>query len=115
MARKPSGPPPKSKRPASTSIKSVAVQAPVVAVPAGRVASPDAPRPSFNLIRMLAGFPRFVLEVRAEARKITWTSWRETWITSMMVFMMVAITAVFFLVVDQIMSHGMQLLLKLAA
>ena len=113
MARKPSGPPPKSKRP--TSIKPVAVQAPVVATPAGRIATPDAPRPSFNPVSILTGLPRFALEVRAEARKITWTSWRETWITSMMVFMMVAITAIFFLVVDQILSHGMQFLLKLAA
>jgi preprotein translocase subunit SecE len=115
MARKPSGPPPKSKRPAPTSTKTVAASNPPVAAPAGRAALPDAPRPSFNPIRMITGLPRFALEVRAEARKITWTSWRETWITSMMVFMMVFITAIFFLIVDQILSHAMQFLLQLAA
>jgi preprotein translocase subunit SecE len=53
--------------------------------------------------------------VRAEARKITWTPWKETWITSLMVFAMVVITGIFFLVVDQILSHGMQFLLRLAS
>ena len=35
-------------------------------------------------------------EVRAEARKITWTSRQETWITSVMVAIMVVLAAVFF-------------------
>jgi preprotein translocase subunit SecE len=58
---------------------------------------------------------QFWNEVRAEARKITWTSWKETWITSVMVFIMVVVTAVFFLVVDEALGQGMKLLLKLAA
>src|SRR5580698_8394327 len=58
---------------------------------------------------------QFIREVRAEARKITWTSWRETWITSIMVFIMVVVTALFFLVVDEGLGQGMKLLLKLAA
>ena len=43
---------------------------------------------------------QFAKEVRAEARKITWTSRKETWITSVMVFIMVALATVFFAVVD---------------
>ena len=43
---------------------------------------------------------QFFSEVRAEARKITWTSRKETWITSVMVFIMVALATVFFAVVD---------------
>ncbi len=35
-----------------------------------------------------------------EARKVTWTPWKETWITSVMVGIMVVITAIFFSVVD---------------
>jgi preprotein translocase subunit SecE len=58
---------------------------------------------------------QFAREVRAEARKITWTSWKETWITSIMVFIMVVVTAIFFLVVDEALGQGMKLLLKLAA
>ncbi len=68
----------------------------------------EAPKKRTNLIQ-------FAREVRAEARKITWTSWRETWITSVMVFIMVVVTAVFFLIVDEGLGEGMKFLLKLAA
>jgi preprotein translocase subunit SecE len=43
---------------------------------------------------------QFVGQVRAEARKIVWPSRKETWITSVMVFIMVVIASVFFFVVD---------------
>jgi len=55
----------------------------------------------------------FFREVRVEARKITWPSWRETWITSLMVAIMVVITAVFFFVVDLVLSLGVTQILKL--
>jgi preprotein translocase subunit SecE len=57
---------------------------------------------------------QFLREVRAEARKITWTSWKETWITSVMVGIMVVITAIFFFGVDSILGFGMAQILKLA-
>ena len=57
---------------------------------------------------------QFAREVRAEARKITWTSGRETWITSVMVAIMVVLAAVFFFVVDIFIGFGMQQILKLA-
>jgi preprotein translocase subunit SecE len=40
-------------------------------------------------------------EVRVEASKVTWPSRRETAITTAMVFVMVAISSIFFLVADQ--------------
>jgi preprotein translocase subunit SecE len=46
---------------------------------------------------------KFLQEVRAEAQKVTWPTRRETAITTAMVFVMVAIAAVFFLVADQLM------------
>jgi preprotein translocase subunit SecE len=46
---------------------------------------------------------QFLQEVRAEAQKVTWPTRRETAITTAMVFVMVAITSVFFLLADQIM------------
>ena len=58
---------------------------------------------------------QFWNEVRAEARKITWTTWKETWITSVMVGIMVVVTAVFFLAVDGALNVLMQQLLKFAA
>jgi preprotein translocase subunit SecE len=57
---------------------------------------------------------QFLREVRAEARKVTWTSWRETWITSVMVAIMVVMTAVFFFGVDLLLNAGMRAILKLA-
>jgi preprotein translocase subunit SecE len=46
---------------------------------------------------------KFLQEVRAEAQKVTWPTRRETAITTAMVFVMVAIAAVFFLLADQVM------------
>jgi len=57
---------------------------------------------------------QFLREVRAEARKVTWTSWKETWITSVMVGIMVVVTAIFFFGVDWILGLGMSAVLKLA-
>ncbi|MFN3575130.1 MAG: preprotein translocase subunit SecE [Phenylobacterium sp.] len=57
---------------------------------------------------------QFAREVRAEARKITWTSRKETWITSVMVGIMVVLAAIFFFAVDSILGWGMGLLLQLA-
>ena len=43
---------------------------------------------------------QFISQVRAESRKIVWPSRKETWITSVMVFIMVLIAAAFFWIVD---------------
>jgi preprotein translocase subunit SecE len=45
---------------------------------------------------------KFLQEVRAEASKVTWPSRRETTITTVMVFIMVAVSSIFFLAADQI-------------
>ncbi|HVM99951.1 MAG TPA: preprotein translocase subunit SecE [Caulobacteraceae bacterium] len=55
----------------------------------------------------------FFREVRAEARKVTWTSWKETWITSVMVGIMVVVTALFFFAVDGAFGLAMNFILKL--
>jgi preprotein translocase subunit SecE len=44
---------------------------------------------------------KFVREVRSEVSKVTWPSRRETLVTTGLVFLMVAIAAVFFFAVDQ--------------
>ncbi len=48
---------------------------------------------------------KFMQEVRSETEKVTWPSRRETVITTIMVFVMSAIAAVFFLVADQIIRY----------
>ena len=45
---------------------------------------------------------KFLQEVRSEASKVTWPTRRETMITTVMVFIMVAVSSVFFLAADQI-------------
>jgi preprotein translocase subunit SecE len=45
---------------------------------------------------------KFLQEVRSETQKVTWPTRRETMITTLMVFIMSVIAAVFFLVADQV-------------
>jgi preprotein translocase subunit SecE len=53
----------------------------------------------------------FLQEVREEAKKITWPSRRETLVTTVMVLIMVALAAVFFLIVDTVLNWGVEKLL----
>ena len=55
----------------------------------------------------------FVKQVRREMAKVTWPSRRETIVTTMMVFIFVAISSVFFLLVDQVLSIGVKAILGL--
>ena len=45
---------------------------------------------------------KFMQEVRTETAKVTWPSRRETTITTIMVFIMVAVSSIFFFVADQV-------------
>jgi preprotein translocase subunit SecE len=56
----------------------------------------------------------FVNQVRQEARKIAWPTRRETMMTTVMVLIMTAILAVFFLGVDQVIGRLVQFLLTFA-
>ena len=54
---------------------------------------------------------QFVREVRQEVSKVTWPTRKETTVTTGMVFLMVFLAAIFFLIVDQILSFGVQQIL----
>ena len=54
---------------------------------------------------------QFFQEVRREMSKVTWPSWKETWLTTMMVFIMVGLTMVFFAVVDFVLNYGEMILI----
>jgi preprotein translocase subunit SecE len=56
---------------------------------------------------------QFIDEVRQETSKVTWPSWKEVWITTVMVLIMVALTAIFFLFTDMIISWLIQFILRL--
>ncbi len=56
---------------------------------------------------------QFVRQVRQEMAKVTWPSRKETTISTVMVFLMVFLAAIFFFVVDQILAWGVQLIFGL--
>lgn len=56
---------------------------------------------------------QFIGEVRQEVRKVTWPTWKEVWITTIMVLIMVAIMSIFFLLADQIIGTVVQYILSL--
>ena len=64
-------------------------------------AGKDLPAPSRK-----GGPIQFFQEVRRETSKVTWPSWKETYLTTIMVFIMVGITMLFFFAVDWILALG---------
>jgi len=57
----------------------------------------------------------FTRQVRQELSKVTWPTRKETIITTIMVFIMVTLLAIFFLLVDQVLSWAVQTILGLGA
>jgi len=57
----------------------------------------------------------FLKQVRSETAKVTWPSRRETMISTIMVFVMVFLAAVFFFAADQLMGWLVGLVLGAAA
>jgi preprotein translocase subunit SecE len=55
----------------------------------------------------------FVQQVRQELSRVTWQTRKETLVTTAMVFVMVFVAAVFFFVVDQVLSYGVRLVFGL--
>ncbi len=47
---------------------------------------------------------QFVQEVRREVSRVTWPSRKEVWLMTVMVLIMVALAAVFFMVADQVIA-----------
>ena len=65
-------------------------------------------------IRMANTNPfKFIQQVRSEVSKITWPTRREVLITTIMVFIMSAIAALIFAVVDLIIRSGIQSVLNI--
>ncbi len=54
-----------------------------------------------------------IRQVRQEVSKVTWPTRKETAVTTGMVFAMVAVMAIFFLIVDKILSVGVRAILGL--
>jgi preprotein translocase subunit SecE len=56
---------------------------------------------------------QFLRQVRQETSKVTWPTRKELMVTTAMVFVMVVISAIFFFVVDQLLSLGVEGLFSL--
>ena len=56
---------------------------------------------------------QFIEEVRQETAKVTWPTWKEVWITTIMVLVMVTLTSIFFLLADMVISRVIKLVLGL--
>ena len=56
---------------------------------------------------------QFIQQVRSEVAKISWPTRRETLLTTLMVFIMASLTAVFFALVDLAIRSGLEGVLRL--
>ncbi len=50
-------------------------------------------------------------QVKQEVSKVVTPSWKETWVTTLMVFIMVVLASLFFLVVDMGFAQAVKLIL----
>jgi len=55
---------------------------------------------------------QFIQQVRAEVAKVVWPTRREVMLTTVMVFILAALTAVFFALVDIAIRSGLQYVLN---
>jgi preprotein translocase subunit SecE len=93
-------------RPGSKTTGTAGASAPAAGVIAA--AEPAAPKKKTNPVV-------FMREVRAETRKITWPSRKETWITSVMVFIMVSLAVMFFALTDLVVGWGVSQFIRLGS
>jgi preprotein translocase subunit SecE len=56
---------------------------------------------------------QFVAQVRSEAAKVVWPTRKEAGLTTMMVFIMALLAAIFFFFADLILRFGIEQILKL--
>ena len=56
---------------------------------------------------------QFVAQVRSEAAKVVWPTRKEAGLTTMMVFVLALLAAIFFFFVDLILKFGIDIILNL--
>ena len=57
---------------------------------------------------------KFIQEVKQEAFKVTWPTWKENLQGALMVFVMAVVMSLFFLLLDQVLKFFLELLLKVS-
>ncbi|QIE56940.1 preprotein translocase subunit SecE [Pikeienuella piscinae] len=58
---------------------------------------------------------QFIQQVRVEASKVVWPTRKETVLTTIMVFIMASLAALFFFFADMIIGFGIDQILRLGA
>ena len=76
--------------------------------------SVEPPQPRESLISRIMRAPEFFAQVRQEAAKVTWPTFDETRLTTIAVFIMIALSVVFFAIVDFALSSIVKLVLGLS-
>ncbi|MEZ5910779.1 MAG: preprotein translocase subunit SecE [Paracoccaceae bacterium] len=56
---------------------------------------------------------QFIQQTRSEIAKVAWPSRREVMLTTVMVFVMATLTAIFFTLVDMVIRSGLQAVLTM--
>ena len=56
---------------------------------------------------------QFIQQVRAEVVKVVWPTRREVMLTTVMVFILAALTAIYFAIVDILIRGGLQVVLDM--
>ena len=80
--------------------------------PEAEGSSPSAPA---NLSLEIMRNPiKFMQEVKQEAFKVTWPTWKETLQGALIVFVMAVVMSLFFLLLDQVLKFFLELLLKVS-
>ena len=80
--------------------------------PEAEGSSPSAPA---NLsLEVMRNPIKFIQEVKQEAFKVTWPTWKETLQGALMVFVMAVVMSLFFLLLDQVLKFFLELLLKVS-
>ena len=80
--------------------------------PEAEGSSPSAPA---NLSLEIMKNPiKFIQEVKQEAFKVSWPTWKETLQGALMVFAMAVVMSLFFLLLDQVLKFFLELLLKVS-
>jgi preprotein translocase subunit SecE len=97
-------------RPTAQKTRTAPAGKPAASAAVAPTASVEAPAPKKRTrpAQVVAAAP-------AHARKVTWTSWKETWITSLMVFIMVVMVSLFLFLSDILLNLGVSGIIKLGS
>ncbi len=79
--------------------------------PEAEGSSPSAPA---NRLKIMRNPIKFIQEVKQEAFKVTWPTWKETLQGALMVFLMAVVMSLFFLLLDQVLKFFLEMLLKVS-